>query len=101
VFAFKIIEYLAAGAHVMTTPMGEMEAGLEEGVTYLSDNAPNSIAVTLTSTIRDQRYLRTAASAAQRAYGGAAVSKALGRIVADSASAATRRGKPAAAPKHA
>src|SRR5262249_49850493 len=35
VFAFKLVEYLAAGAHVITTPMGALETELEAGVTYM------------------------------------------------------------------
>jgi glycosyltransferase involved in cell wall biosynthesis len=33
IFAFKIIEYLAAGAHVITTPMGALEREIECGIT--------------------------------------------------------------------
>src|SRR5207245_1923913 len=47
-FAFKIIEYLAAGAHVVATRMGVLEPELEAGVTYLQDNQPDTIAATLT-----------------------------------------------------
>ena len=47
VFAFKIIEYLAAGAHVLSTPMGELESDIERGVTYMRDNDPATIAATL------------------------------------------------------
>jgi len=47
VFAFKIIEYLAAGAHVVTTPMGNVEQELEDGITYMNDNSPGTIAATL------------------------------------------------------
>jgi len=47
VFAFKIIEYLASGAHVITTPMGPLEKELEAGVTYMPDNSPATIAAAL------------------------------------------------------
>jgi glycosyltransferase involved in cell wall biosynthesis len=86
VFAFKIIEYLAAGAHVVTTPMGEMDAALESSVTYLVDNTPKSIVATLTRTIREKAYRRTAASAAQASYDVPAVAEALERLLAASVS---------------
>src|SRR5262249_61834215 len=47
VFAFKIIEYLAAGAHVLTTRMGTLEPEIEAGITYMADNAPATIAAAL------------------------------------------------------
>jgi glycosyltransferase involved in cell wall biosynthesis len=81
VFAFKIIEYLAAGAHVVTTPMGNLEPGLEAGITYMSDNSPPTIAATLQRVIRDRSYERTAPQAAVQNYGPPAVSKSLDRLV--------------------
>jgi glycosyltransferase involved in cell wall biosynthesis len=81
VFAFKIIEYLAAGAHVVTTPMGNLEPGLEAGITYMSDNSPPTIAAALQRVIRDRSYERTAAQAAAKTYGPAAVSKLLDRLI--------------------
>ena len=64
VFAFKIIEYLAAGAHVVTTPMGNLEPELEAGITYMNDNSPATIAATLQRVIRERDFERTAAEAA-------------------------------------
>jgi glycosyltransferase involved in cell wall biosynthesis len=84
VFAFKIIEYLAAGAHVITTPMGKLEPALENGVTYLPDNTPEAIASTLTRVVTDDLCRHNAAEVAQHTYGGAAVGKALSGLVADS-----------------
>src|SRR2546425_138210 len=69
VFAFKIIEYLAAGGHVITTPMGAIERELEAGITYMPDNSPNRIAETLRQVIEHRGYERTAMDAAQRLYG--------------------------------
>jgi glycosyltransferase involved in cell wall biosynthesis len=86
VFAFKIIEYLAAGAHVITTPMGELETGLEQGITYLVDNSPESIVSTLTKVVRQELYHCTAARAAARTYGMQAASESLGRFVVESVS---------------
>lgn len=77
VFAFKIIEYLAAGTHVITTPMGPLEKELEAGITYIPDNTPSTIASALEQVIRDQTYERTAVHAAWNTNGPAAVSKSL------------------------
>ena len=38
VFAWKIIEYLAAGTHVISTPMGTLEPEIESGITYMPNN---------------------------------------------------------------
>jgi|SRR6202795_1511760 len=81
VFAFKIIEYLAAGAHCVTTPMGKLELDLEAGITYMPDNSPETIAATLHKVIEDRRYQRLAAKAAQEAFGTAAVSRSLDRFL--------------------
>ena len=81
VFAFKIIEYLAAGAHVITTPMGNLEPELEVGITYMNDNSPDVIAETLQQVVRDRGYECTAAQAAVQNYGPAAVSQSLERLI--------------------
>jgi glycosyltransferase involved in cell wall biosynthesis len=82
VFAFKIVEYLAAGAHVLTTPRGALEPELEKGVTYIGDNRDQSIARGLKELIQHRRYESTAVDAAIRTYGPAAVSDALNRLLA-------------------
>jgi glycosyltransferase involved in cell wall biosynthesis len=82
VFAFKIIEYLAAGAHCVTTPMGPLEPSLEAGVTYMPTNTPETIASTLKRVIDDRLYDRIATVAAQQTYGPGAVSKALDGLLA-------------------
>jgi glycosyltransferase involved in cell wall biosynthesis len=81
VFAFKIIEYLAAGAHVISTPMGTLERGLEKGITYMPDNKAETIAATLKQVIESRSYERTAAQAALQTYGPEAVSKSLNTLV--------------------
>lgn len=81
VFAFKIIEYLAAGAHVITTPMGILEKELEAGITYMPDNSADTIAATIRRVIDQRAYERTAMLAAQQMYGPAAVSKSLGALL--------------------
>jgi glycosyltransferase involved in cell wall biosynthesis len=81
VFAFKTIECLAAGLHVITTPMGALEPELEAGVTYMSDNSPPIIAATLQHVIRDRRHERTAAEAALKTYGPESVARALDELL--------------------
>ena len=81
VFAFKIVEYLAAGAHVVTTPMGNLEPKLESGITYMNDNSPATIAATLQRVIRNRDYERTAAEAAMQSYGPEAVSISLDKLL--------------------
>lgn len=77
VFAFKIIEYLAAGAHCITTPMGFLEAEIEAGISYMPDNLPQTIAATLRTVIEKRYYERRAIQATQEAYGARAVSMSL------------------------
>ncbi|HEY6180841.1 MAG TPA: glycosyltransferase family 4 protein [Terriglobales bacterium] len=81
VFAFKIIEYLAAGAHCVTTPMGKLEPDLEAGITYMPDNAPETIAATLKRVIEGREYEKAAPKATQAAYGADAVSRSLGKFL--------------------
>jgi glycosyltransferase involved in cell wall biosynthesis len=81
VFAFKIIEYLAAGAHVVTTPMGALEPEFERGITYLPDNRPETIATTLERVIGERLFERTAAKAAEDVYGPAAVANGLNKLL--------------------
>jgi glycosyltransferase involved in cell wall biosynthesis len=81
VFAFKIIEYLAAGTHVITTPMGPLEPELEAGLTYIPDNAPATIAASIQSVIAERAYLRTAADAAEQTYGPEAVGRSLDSLL--------------------
>lgn len=81
VFAFKIIEYLAAGLHVITTPRGELEPELEAGISYIHDNTPEAIATGLTQVMSGHHYLRTAQSAAIRLFGSEAVAQGLHKLV--------------------
>ena len=81
VFAFKIIEYLAASTHVISTPMGALEPELERGITYMLDNKPDTIAATLKQVIERRLYERTAAHAASQIYGPEAVSNSLDMLV--------------------
>lgn len=81
VFAFKIIEYLAAGAHVITTPMGQLEKQLEAGITYMPDNSPATILATLRTVIERRQYECRAAKATQEAYGPEAVTASLEQLL--------------------
>jgi glycosyltransferase involved in cell wall biosynthesis len=90
VFAFKIIEYLAAGAHVVTTPMGSLERELEAGITYMADNSPETIAATIQKVVKERGYDRAAMKAAQQTYGPAAISKSLDRLLNQVRTAANR-----------
>ena len=90
-FAFKVIEYLAAGAHVVMTPMGSLERDIEAGVTYMADSQPETIASTLRRVIEERRYASNADSVVQRRYGSEAVSEALERLLDDVASRSIRR----------
>jgi glycosyltransferase involved in cell wall biosynthesis len=81
VFAFKIIEYLAAGSHVITTPMGPLEKELDAGITYMPDNSPKTITAAVQQVIRDHSYERNAMQAAQQTYGPASVSRSLNTLL--------------------
>jgi glycosyltransferase involved in cell wall biosynthesis len=81
VFAFKIIEYLAAGLHVISTPMGPLDSRLEAGITYMPDNKAGTIAGTLKHMIESCSYERTAAKATLQTYGPEAVSTSLSIFV--------------------
>jgi glycosyltransferase involved in cell wall biosynthesis len=81
VFAFKIIEYLAAGAHCVTTPMGPLESDLEVGITYMSNNLPETIASTLARVIDNRLYEQVATQAAQNRYGPVPLSLALNELL--------------------
>ena len=82
IFAFKIIEYLAAGAHVISTPMGTLEPEMESGITYMPDNKAETIAATLKRVTEGLGYERTAAEAALRSYGPEAVARSLDEFLA-------------------
>ena len=76
-FAFKTIECLAAGVHVITTPMGFLEPELEAGITYMPDNRPSTIATTLKKVVENRQYERHAENAAVERCGPAAALRSL------------------------
>ncbi|OAI55807.1 hypothetical protein AYO49_01015 [Verrucomicrobiaceae bacterium SCGC AG-212-N21] len=77
VFATKIVEYLAAGTHVISTRMGHLEPEIEAGITYIDDNAPETVLKSLREVITEDNCRRLARTAAVDLYGPAAVSKKL------------------------
>jgi glycosyltransferase involved in cell wall biosynthesis len=81
VFAFKIIEYLGAGNHVITTRMGAVEPEVEKGITYMPDNRPETIAATLRRVVQECAYERTARQAVVEVFGPQAVSQSLDQLV--------------------
>ena len=81
VFPVKIIEYLAAGTHVITTPLGAVEPELEAGITYMADNRPDTIETTIRRVIHDGRCTDTAMGAAQGTYGSMAVANGLDSLI--------------------
>jgi len=81
VFAFKIVEYLAAGAHVVSTPMGEVEKEIAAGITFMPDNQPETIARTLRQVVQDGRWRQTVARAVLDVYGPDVLRVALDKLV--------------------
>jgi hypothetical protein len=79
-FSFKTIECLAAGLHVITTPLVALEAldpEMTRGITYIQDNAPTTIAASLRQVIGARLYERTAIDVTVKRYGPTAVAKSL------------------------
>ena len=53
---------------------------MEAGISYIADNAPETIAACLKQLIGERGYERTAAQAAVQTYGPAAVTKSLNEL---------------------
>lgn len=81
VFAFKLVEYLAGGAHVISTPMGPLEAGLERGITYIPDNTPLVICEALRQVCQSDKWKQRADEAALDSYRPATVAGALDALL--------------------
>ena len=77
VFAFKIMEYLAAGLHVLSTPMGQLDPAIEAGITYMTDNQPHTIMETLRRVIEERQFMATVAQTVQATYGSEGLSRTL------------------------
>ena len=61
--------------------MGNVESELEDGITYMNDNSPATIAATLQRVIRERAFERTAAEAAVHSYGPQAISRSLDELL--------------------
>jgi hypothetical protein len=94
VFAFKIIEYIAAGAHVVSTPMGKLEPEIERGITYMPNNDPDTIAATLTEVIEKEMWKRQARSYVVETYSTGAIAKPLDALVLTAVGACPPPGHP-------
>jgi len=81
VFAFKIIEYLAAGSHVVSTPMGAVEKEIAAGITFMPDNTPETIARTLQEVVRNNLWRQTAERAVHETYRPDVLRAALDKLV--------------------
>jgi glycosyltransferase involved in cell wall biosynthesis len=81
VFAFKLIEYLATGAHVISTPMGEFDAETAKGITYMPDNRPEIIARTLSSVIQARKWEQDVGERVRQVYGPKSVAESLDRFL--------------------
>jgi glycosyltransferase involved in cell wall biosynthesis len=81
VFAFKIIEYLAAGAHVISTPMGAVEPEIAAGITFMPDNTPETISRTLQHVVQNHLWRQTARRAVHDTYRPEALRAALDQLV--------------------
>ena len=79
-FSFKTIECLAVGLHVISTRLVALEGldpAIAHGITYIKDNAPETIAECLKRVIADREYERTAVEPTVRQYGPTAVASSL------------------------
>jgi len=85
-FSFKTLECLGAGLHVISTPLTALE-GLEPelkcGITYITDNAPETIATCLRTVIAERRYEVTVQQATVERYGPGAVARSLDTLLKD------------------
>ena len=86
VFAFKIIEYLAAGAHVISTPMGAVENEIAAGITFMPDNTPETIARTLQAVVQTGAWRQTAKRAVHDLYRSDVLRATLDKLIRESAS---------------
>jgi glycosyltransferase involved in cell wall biosynthesis len=92
VFAFKIVEYLAAGAHVVSTPMGQVEKEIAAGITFMPDNTPETIARTLQQVVQNNLWRQTAERAVHAMYRPEVLRAALDQLVREAAGAKPAQG---------
>jgi glycosyltransferase involved in cell wall biosynthesis len=81
IFPCKIIDYLAAGAHVVAVPMGPLEKEFEEGITYLPSNDPEAISNAVQQVIRDRRWEHSVAPLVWETFGPAAAGDKLENLL--------------------
>jgi glycosyltransferase involved in cell wall biosynthesis len=81
IFPCKIIDYLAAGAHVIATPAGTLEKELENGLTYIPSNDPQTIATAIQQVIQERRWERNIAPLVCEKHGPTAVADALENLL--------------------
>ena len=81
IFPCKIIDYLAAGAHVIATPAGTLEKELENGLTYLPSNDPLQIAASIQQVIKERRWERNIAPLVCDKFGPATVADAIENLL--------------------
>jgi glycosyltransferase involved in cell wall biosynthesis len=81
IFPSKIIDYLAAGAHVIATPAGALEKELENGLTYMPSNDAGTIATAIQQVIQERRWERNVAPLVCEKYGPAAVADAIENLL--------------------
>lgn len=83
-FSFKTVECLAAGLHVISTPLVALDAltpEMKAGITYIPDNQPQTIASSLRSVITDRLYEHTSERAVAEEYGPGAVARSLEKFL--------------------
>jgi hypothetical protein len=96
IFPCKIIDYLAAGAHVIAIPMGSLDKEFENGMTYMPSNDPQMIATTVQQVIRERRWERNVAPLVWDAFGPEAASAKLENLLQQVCTAFGKSPRPAA-----
>jgi glycosyltransferase involved in cell wall biosynthesis len=82
---FKLLEYLAAGRPVVSTRMGNMEPGLEQGICYAASQSPKNLARAIDSVVADYPVWaarsREAQTVAWQSYAPDVVAREIGQLV--------------------
>ncbi len=81
IFPCKIIDYLAAGAHVVAVPMGPLEKEFEKGITYLASNDPQTISDAIQQVIAERRWEQNVAPLVWEAFGPVAAGDKLENLL--------------------
>jgi len=83
-FSFKTIECLGAGLHVITTPLVALDGldpEMENGLTYINDNSPDTIAAGIKRVISERRHEHTSGRATLDKFGPETVSRSLDALL--------------------